>query len=69
MSFAWDIYKSVIATLLVSKSCISLSRVLFYMNLLKGSEDLSWYLGDWGDKRGLTFLSVSLSLPCFRNSS
>ena len=29
------------------------------MNLLKGSEDLSWYLGDWGDKKGLTFLDVS----------
>ena len=39
------------------------------MNLLKGNEDLSWYLEDWGDKRGLSFLKVSLVLPCFRNSS
>ena len=35
------------------------------MNLLKGSEDLSWYVGHWGDERGLIFLSVPLSLPCF----
>ena len=39
------------------------------MNLLKGNEDVSSYLEDWGDKRGLIFLSVSLVLPCFRNSS
>ena len=61
----WDIFKSVIAKLLVSKSYISLSTVLFHMNLLKGSEDLSWYVGHWGDERGLIFLSVPLSLPCF----
>ena len=35
------------------------------MNLLKGSEDLSWYVGHWGDERGLVFVSVLLSLPCF----
>ena len=61
----WDIFKSVIAKLLVSKSYTSLSRVLSYMNLLKGCEDLSWYVGHWGDERGLIFLSVPLSLPCF----
>ena len=58
---AWNIFESVIATLLVNKSWISLSRVLFNVNLLKGSEYRSWYLGDWGDKRGLIFLSVFLS--------
>ena len=62
---AWDIFKSVIAISFVSKTCISFSRVLFYMNLLKGSENFSWYQGDWGNKRGLIFLSVSLSLPRF----
>ena len=35
------------------------------MNLLKGSEDLSWYVEHWGDERGLIFVSVPLSLPCF----
>ena len=46
MSSARDIFKFVIVTILVlSKSCISLSTVLFYMNLLKGTEDLLWYLG------------------------
>ena len=35
------------------------------MNLLKGNEDLSCYREDWGDKRGLIFLSVALYLPCF----
>ena len=35
------------------------------MNLLKGSEDLSWYVGHWGDERGLIFVRVPLSLPCF----
>ena len=35
------------------------------MNLLKGSEDLSWYVGHWGDERGLIFVRVTLSLPCF----
>ena len=58
---AWNIFKFVIAKVLVSKSWISLSRVLFNVNLLKGSEYRSWYLGDWGDKRGLIFLSVFLS--------
>ena len=58
---ARDIFKSVIVAILVSKSCISLSRVLFYMNLLRGSEDLLWYIRDGGDKRGLICLSVSLS--------
>ena len=62
---AWDIFKSVIATLLVSKSYISLSRVLFYKNLLKGSEDLSWYVGHWGGERALIFVRVPLSLPWF----
>ena len=35
------------------------------MNLLKGSEDLSWYVRHWGDERGLIFVRVILSLPCF----
>ena len=35
------------------------------MNLLKGSEDLAWYVGHWEDERGLVFVSVPLSLPCF----
>ena len=35
------------------------------MNLLKGNEDLSCYREDWGDKRGLIFLSVALFLPFF----
>ena len=43
---ARDIFKSVIVTIIVSKSCISSSRVLFYMNLLRGFEDLLWYLRD-----------------------
>ena len=35
------------------------------MNLLKGSEDLAWYVQHSGDERGLIFVSVPLSLSCF----
>ena len=61
----WDIFKSVIAKLLVSKSYISLSRLLFYMNLLKGCEDLFMVRGALGRRERTDFRQCAFVLTLF----